>query len=288
MVTPHITKQEEERTLNLPYKLNKHLTYLLKGFKWAVHNKNTSVVMICDGRSGMGKTSLMCQVGLYCTPNFSLDNVHFTPEEFLDGLRDAKKGDFVLFDEAMLISSRSAMSQINKMIVMAMAMIRSKQIFVGFCCNSIFDLDRNLALSRADLLLNVYGDSLTDRGKFMAFFKGEDARDRIKELYLNGKKYYSYYKPKSNFNTTFSSYFTLDNDEYEEKKQKGIDIFLKATSARPHDIKHIQARDKYILWLDENTDLDKQQIAKIGGIVQRTIYNAIKRAKELKDEQKKG
>jgi len=230
MVDLTVSPQETVRVLNLPFKIPKSLRGLLDGFKWAIHKKNQSAVMIVDGRSGMGKTTLSFQCGAYMSEGFSLDNVHFTPESFLQALSVAKKGQTIIFDEAMLLSSRAALSSINRMIVVAMSMIRSKNLFIIFNVNSIFDLDRNLALSRADLLLHCYGDSLTDKGKFLAFFKGIDGRDRIKELYIRGKKLYSYGEPKANFFTTFSGYFALDEKEYEEKKQEGVNNFLKGTS----------------------------------------------------------
>lgn len=215
---------------------------LLMGFKKAIDKHNTSVVMIIDGRSGMGKTTLALQSGITLDPDFGLHKIHFSPRTFLAGnesgkvgLAQAKKGDFILFDEAMLISNRSAMSQINKMIIQAMSMIRSKNIFVGFCVNSIFDLDRNLVLHRADALFHVYGDTLISRGKFCGFFKGRDGFDRLKSLYLQGKKLYDYSKPQANMIAKFPSEFIIDEMLYETEKQKGIDEFLKNKGYRVMD-----------------------------------------------------
>jgi hypothetical protein len=228
-IEQEIEPNEKVRILKLPYKLAPKLSAILDGFKWAIHKKKQSAVLIVDGRSGMGKTTLSFQIAKYVTPDFSLENVFFTPDTFIEALQHTKKGDTLVFDEAMLLSSRAALSSINRMIVIAMSMIRSKNLLIIFNVNSIFDLDRNLALSRADLLLHCYGDSLTDKGKFLAFFKGSDGSDRIKNLYINGKKYYSYGNPKANFFTTFSSYFVLDEVEYERRKQIGVNNFLKGT-----------------------------------------------------------
>jgi len=261
-----IPAEERARVEALPYRLPSKLRDLLDAYKWAVAKKNTSAVFIIDGRSGMGKTTLSCLIGKYCYEGFNLEHVCFTPEQFLETLSKAVPGSVVIFDEALLISNRSAMSQINRMIVMAMSMIRSKRIIVIFIVNSIFDLDRNLALSRADLLLNVYGDSLTDRGKFMAFFKGMDGIDRIKLLYLYGKKYYDYGRPKSNFNTTFPNHFALDEAEYERKKQDGVNKFLNSGTAGKigrAESKARASRDSLILWIRKNTELTIEQIAEI-------------------------
>ncbi len=200
---------------------------LLDDFKDAVLKHNTSIVIIIDGKSGKGKTTLSNQTGDYLSPNFKLENIYYDPEEFLKGLAKVKKGDFISFDEAMILSSRSAMSTVNKMVIQAMSMIRSKNIFVTFCVNSIFDLDKNLVLSRADALLHVYGEGLVDRGRFAAFFKAKgDQFDRLKFLYLYGKKFYSYSKPKANFIGRFVKDFVVNEVAYETVKQKFIDKFL--------------------------------------------------------------
>lgn len=222
-----VEPNEKVRILKLPYKLPQKLTAILDGLKWAIHKKKQSTVLIVDGRSGMGKTTLSFQIAKYVSPDFSLDNVFFTPDSFIEALQHTNKGDTLVFDEAMLLSSRAALSSINRMIVIAMSMIRSKNLCIIFNVNSIFDLDKNLALSRADLLLHCYGDSLTDKGKFLAFFKGAGGSDRIKNLYISGKKYYSYANPKANFCSVFSSYFVLDDVEYERRKQIGVNNFLK-------------------------------------------------------------
>jgi hypothetical protein len=278
-----IPHAEQVRVANLPFKLPLRLCEIINGFKWAMHSKKQSAVMIIDGRSGMGKTTLSSQVGLYIDPDFNLENIYFTPDKFLEGLSKAKKGETLVFDEAMLLSSRAALSQINRMIVIAMSMIRSKNLLIIFNVNSVFDLDRNLALSRADLLLHCYGDSLTDKGKFLAFFKGGDGQDRIKQLYIYGKKYYSYSHPKSNFNARFSSFFTVDDDEYEAKKQIGVTAFLTGSKTQVAK-KDKDARDRYIRYLYKNTDLTQEMIAELGDIGSKTVWNSLHR--EEKPENK--
>lgn len=279
---------EEQRLEALPYRLPSKLTDILDGLKWAVHNKNTTAVMIIDGRSGMGKTTLANQIGLYCDPDYNIHKIHWKPSTFLGGgeskvgLNLAKKGDVILFDEAMLISNRATMSEINKMIIQAMSMIRSKNVIIIFCVNSIFDLDKNLALSRADILLSVYGDSLTDRGKFMAFFKGADGIDKLKQLYIHGKKFYDYSYPKSNFNTTFPSYFTVDEKEYERQKQTAINQFLQGKEKKLSTLqaRKNQAIENFVLFLRKEGYLLKQ-IATVSGLALSTINNIIAAQKEV-------
>jgi hypothetical protein len=266
--------EERLRISHLPFKLPIKLMEILDGLKWAIHFKKQSAVIIIDGRSGMGKTTLSFQCGKYMTPDFNLDNVYFNPETFLQGLAVAQKGQTLIFDEAMLLSSRAALSAINRMIVIAMSMIRSKNLLIIFNVNSIFDLDRNLALSRADLLLHCYGESLTDKGKFLAFFKGGDGQDRIKQLYILGKKYYSYAHPKSNFNNNFGPYFVVDEAEYEKRKQVGVDKFL--TSGKlDKESKDKIARDRLIITMYYKDKRRQDEIMEITGLSRETISNVV-------------
>ena len=282
-----IEKEEKIRVLKLPFRLPEKLRQILDGFKWAINKKKQSAVIITDGRSGMGKTTISTQIGAYMTPDFDLKDIYFTPEKFIEALTQTKEGDTLIFDEAMLLSSRAALSAINRMIVIAMSMIRSKNLLIIFNVNSVFDLDRNLALSRADLLLHCYGNSLTDKGKFLAFFRGADGMDRIKSLYIHGKKYYSYGTPKSNFNATFSAYFVGDEAEYERRKQIGVNNFLQG-SKKSLLTKDKVIRDKLIQYIYENMDITQESIAEVAGITRRTVISALKAVKEQNSEENDG
>lgn len=248
---------------------------LLDDFKDAVEKHNTSIVIIFDGKSGKGKTTLSNQTGNYLDPNFDLKNIYYEPETFLKGLADAKPGSYHSFDEAMIISSRSAMSTVNKMIIQAMSMIRSKRIYVSFCVNSIFDLDKNLVLSRADALMHVYGEGLVDRGRFATFFKAKgDNFDRVKLLYLHGKKYYDYSKPRANFIGRFVKEFIVNEKKYEVEKQIAIDKFLKQEPTT----KKQQRFDALLLFCIQEAGISVKDISKEIDMPIPTLYDAKKRA----------
>ena len=208
------------------------LTKNLKIYTEGVMKKNTSAVILFDGRSGLGKTTLSMQTGCFLnneikkymgskTPKFSLDNVFYTPQEFIDRLKVAQKGDIIILDESMILSNRSAMSEINRKVVIIMSLIRSKQIFVIFNVNSIFDLDRNLPLHRADVLIHLYteDDKFAARGRYMVI---PAAKGKLKMLYILGKKYYDYSKGRPAFIDHFSAFFPFSNSEYEKRKQESI------------------------------------------------------------------
>ena len=276
-------ENESIRCQNLPYTLNQNITNILDGFKRAVHEKNTSAVILVDGKSGLGKSTLSFQIAKYCDPTFDLNKVHYNPETFLEGskdklgLNDAQQGDCLVFDEAMIFSNRSSLSHINRMIVQAMSMIRSKKLFIIFAVNSIFDLDKNLAIFRAEILFHVYGESLTDRGRVMAFFKGGDGIDRLKMVYLLGKKFYDYSKPRSNFFTKFPKHFAVDENEYEKQKQEGVNEFLNSMGKSNMTSKKDSILNNAILHLSKEKGLTQQEISEILGCSDRTIRNIISR-----------
>lgn len=254
---------------------------IIEGFKNAVELHNTSAVLLVDGRSGTGKTTLSSQIAFGLDKDFGLHKIHFTPKSFLEGnedgskigLSNCKKGDCIIFDEAMLVSNRASMSQINKMVIQAMSMIRSKRIYVIFNVNSIFDIDKNLALHRSDILLHVYGQTLRDRGRFSAFFRAKDGYDRLKMLYLFGKKFYDYSRPKANFIGRFTKKFLIDEKMYENEKQKGINEFLKGSTKKSYD------RDKVIMKMKEN-GTSSSEIAILFGLSRRQVNHIIDKFKK--------
>jgi hypothetical protein len=164
-----------------------------------------------------GKSTLSFQAALYFDKTFNLDRVVFSVDDFLTALINASPGQAVVFDEAIIVNSRSALTEFNKKVIIAMTQIRSKGLYIFFNIPSVFDLDRNLVLNRCHLLLHCYQDHFGDRGRYCVFDK-----DKMKMLYLKGKRLYTYAFPKANFVGAFSEYFYLDREDYENKKQREI------------------------------------------------------------------
>lgn len=236
----------EKKTFYLSGYMQKNLDNYVKG----VINKNTSAVFIFDGRSGLGKTTLSFQTACYINlevrkmlkkkgetdlPDFKLeDNIYWTPKEFIERLKRAKKGEVIILDESMILSNKSSMSEMNKAVVVMMSMIRSKQIFVIFNANSIFDIDKNLPLHRADMLVHLYAidDKFASRGRY---FVVPSAKGRLKYLYISGKKFYDYSKAWPAFRDRFSGWFPFDQDKYEKRKQDAINSYFNEEKVRPQD-----------------------------------------------------
>lgn len=232
----------------------------LKNFEFVklqVLKRNGDFCFCIDGRVGSGKTTLALQLAKVLDPTFNLSRVAFTPEQFLEILKTANKGEAVFFDEAYVISSRFAMSEFNKKVNSIMTQIRSKNLYIFFALPSIFDLDRTLALYRIDCLFHVYKHPSGSKGHYSVFFQ-----DKVKDLYINGKKYYTYGRPKANYNSNFSNCFILDEKDYETKKQNAI---VKISIGDKRTNKWKNQRDVLIKYLNQNFKLKYTEISQVIG-----------------------
>lgn len=234
------------------YPFNKDLKKNLEIVKDTVLNHNDDFLMVLDGPVSLGKSTLSFQIALFLDPNFDLSKVTFTPEQWLQAIDKAKKGDCIILDEAMLIMSRSAMSMWNKKVITKLSQIRSKNLFLIFNLPAYFDLDKNIALHRASLLLHCFTPSFRKKGHYKVYFP-----DEMKLLYIMGKKYYSYKKPVPNFEGFFSSCFVLDQAEYDEKKNKSLSSSEVLVTKTAH-----QERNLYIKFI-RNLDYSYADIAAI-------------------------
>lgn len=270
--------------------MSKNLAENLDVFVKGVMDKKTSAVFIFDGKSGLGKTTLSSQVGCYINnkvrewyikkgkedeaPDFTLDCMTWTPKEFIERFEHVKKGDIVILDESMIIGNRSTMSEVNRSVIIMMSMIRSKQVFVFFNVNSIFDLDKNLPLHRANMLLNLYprDGRFAARGCYQVI---PESKGKLKFLYIAGKKFYDYSKARRAFNDTFTAFFPFDDDEYERRKQEAISNYFK-DSGKTGSREVRDSRNKYIKYLVKNDpNLTTDDVARIGGISVRTVQRAM-------------
>lgn len=276
--------------------MSKNLAMNLDGFIHGVMTKKTSAVFLFDGRSGQGKTTISSQVGCYISkkvkeyyenhpglgepPEFTLDCMTWTPDDFIARFEKAKKGEIVILDESMIISNRSTMSELNRKIIIMMSMIRSKQLFVFFNVNSLFDLDKNLPLHRADMLITVYPreKSFASRGAYMVT---PAAGGKLKHLYITGKKFYDYSKARPAFTDTFPAFFPFSEEEYERRKQEAINNYFESKGKPDRNIA-MESRDKYIRYILEHLPTMRQEeCARIGGISLRTVQYALQRTRGI-------
>lgn len=220
--------------------LKDNFAFVQRKVSHKVAHRRSDLFIIVDGPVGSGKSTLSFQCAKWFDPTFDLSRVVFSVQDFLRVLIEAKPGQAVVFDEAIIVNSRSALTEFNKSIIIAMTQIRSKGLYIFFNIPSVFDLDRNLVLNRCHLLLHCFQDRFGDRGRYIVF-----DRDKLKLLYLKGKKLYTYGFPKANFTGHFTEYFHLDRTAYENKKQ--IEIAKQAKGKKSN--KYLEQRNRLIYFV---------------------------------------
>jgi len=192
--------------------LDGYLKSNLDNLQHEVKKKDYDGFILITGKERYGKSTLASQVAKYLDPTYSLDACCFTAEQFKHAVEKADKYQAVVFDETMgYLSSRQALSKFNRSLIKIFSEMGSKNLFIILCIPNFFELDRYPAIHRSTGLLYVYKRS---------FFGSYDYPTK-KELYVKGKKIYSYVV-HPNFSGRFVKHFTLDKEDYEAKKQQAI------------------------------------------------------------------
>jgi hypothetical protein len=185
-----------------------------------VLNKDRDYVAVYDGEEGVGKSVLAMQHAALLDPNFNIENVVFTSEQFIKKIKDpnTKKGTCIILDEAFnAANSRAALTEVNRSMIALATEMRQKNLFVILVLPTFFDLDRYFALWRCRALFHVYFTPEEDR-HYVTFDKVSK-----KLLYLSGKKQYNYNYPKAPFSPAkFFNQYVIDEIAYREKKAEAF------------------------------------------------------------------
>lgn len=118
------------------------------------------VSILVDGKSGIGKSALAVTIGMQLDRTFThktvLDHIAFTAEEFLACIEKAKKGQVVIYDEAvrgMLSTDTFAAEQ--KALVTAFAIIRAKNLIMILLAPEIWQVAKSFRARRAQWWIHV-------------------------------------------------------------------------------------------------------------------------------------
>lgn len=195
-----------------------YLSTNLELYKKMVKDKH-DLIFVVVGREGFGKSTLAAEVLKYLDPTFDLDRCYMNGDDFIQALKDANEPfKAYLYDEGQEFTSRGAMTEFNKVLVQVLSRVRSKQLYVGICIPSFFELDKYPAIHRSNFLLEVYNHN-AKRG-FFKFWNWEKKKD----LYILGKKFYNYNVVGANFIGRFTdSAFPFDKTAYNKKKETSMD-----------------------------------------------------------------
>lgn len=238
-----------------------------------ISRKDWDVLFLYDGYEGSGKSVKAMQDAFYMDPTFNLDRVCFTPREFTKMIKQSKEYEAIVYDEAYTgLSSRAAMSLINRTLIKMLAEIRQRKLFVAIVMPTFFDLDKYAAIWRSRALIHVYTGPNFLRG-FFGFYNVE----RKKNLYVLGKKYYSYAKPIPNFRGRFTNFYPTDEKEYRRKKKESL---VKRHTSEEEAILNDIARKLVFERLMEVDDITNKKRAEILDVSEQTYYNWMKKFNE--------
>lgn len=223
-----------------------------------VLHRDMDYVACFDGDEGSGKSVLAMQICKYLDPQFNVDRIVFNSDDFIRLIKDPKveKGSAILLDEAYnAANSRATMSEVNRSMIAVATEMRQKNLFVFVVLPSFFDLDKTLAIHRTRALFHVYFGEDYQRGQYVVFTK-----DTKKELYLAGKKKYSYSYPRSPFPPLrFFEQYVIDEQGYRKKK---AEAFKKRTVSNQAK-KWLMQRNAYIKYIYTSLGISQADIGKI-------------------------
>lgn len=187
---------------------------------------NMDKVYIVDGGEGSGKSVWTMQQMAYLDPRAFqnkeefLKRMTFNPDEFYRAVTTLKNT-VICFDEAFRgLSSRSALSKINKKVVQLLQEMRQQNNIIFIVLPSIFLLDMYAAMLRSKGLFHIYIDKKSGR----RIWKGYNEYDKNAIYQLGIKRGWRYL-----VSTRFKEYFynrfpskTPFEEFYLEKKGEAL------------------------------------------------------------------
>jgi len=198
------------------YYIDERLSKYLDKIKVGVQKRDKDFVLLVDGYEGSGKSTFAQHIGRYLDHSLHLDRICMTADEFKLAIINAKKGQCVIYDEAVTgLSSSDSISRIGKLLKSMMMQMRQKNLFVIVILPSVFELNKYAVLSRSRGLFHIY-EKAGQRG----FFVGYNRKD-MRKLYIKGKKTNTYCV-RSFFIGRFVGKYVINEEEYRLKKEEAL------------------------------------------------------------------
>lgn len=252
--------------------IDKNLRMNLDDMKADLH-KDNDVVLVIDGAERIGKS--VCGIGTigwYCSDGkLTLKDVCLTPEEFAQRVRTAQKYDVIIFDECYLgLAAADTMRSYNRILKQMLVTCGQKNLFLILILPSVFDISKYVALHRASGLVHCF----KHKGKrgFFAFYNHQ----RLQQLYVYGKKTYSYWRPKPNFHGRFTGFYGIDESEYKVKKADSLQTLLKdMDESDSYAGKKAEQLYHAISIIKKHSCWPNKYIAEQLGCSERTVYTAL-------------
>lgn len=235
----------------------------------ALNKKDKDWVITIDGLEGSGKSTLALQLAKYVDNSFNINRVVFDADEFREAIFKAKKGQCIIYDEAVTgFSSASALSPVNRVLKSLMMQMRQKNLFIIIVIPTFFLLDKYVALFRSRSLIHVY-ENKGRRGYFRVY-----NRKKKKALYLMGKQTLSYSGTNwkmdvfTKFKGRFYGAFALGDEIVEAKYIKKKLKALENTEKNPMSsaqVRYREQRDLILYLLRKHSNLTYEKLSNLLG-----------------------
>lgn len=214
------------------YYMDGGLNKILTTIAYNVPNDWDSLILISgDGMVRVGKSVLAQQVGKALSrrlkTKWGLDNIVFSGRELIEKSKTFPKHSVFVYDEARgELDTKKVMEDITKTLMDFFAECGMYNHVIIIVLPDFFDLPKGIAISRSELLLNVYRDRSIKKNEYgeevvkfeRGFFDGYHRASK-KKLYIIGKKNFNDYgSVKREFVGHFPNVFTVDKKQYEAKK----------------------------------------------------------------------
>jgi len=280
------------------YLMDKRLCEYLDIFKRHVLTANMDCELVFDGSKRSGKTTLAGQCAYYLDPDYCINNVVFSTEQFIEFSQTAKPGSVVHWDESVLGASggHDSITKESRKLRIYLDTIGSKRLI-------IFYVQPRFRSLRDDIFLNCkalvhsrrYHDVKKDLmmpGRF-SYYKSGSLEYLHYALQRSKEKPYNYVKPRhigdfkggnqqfTKSGVPYSDLFYTEK-EYEEKKQKALiefndksksNVLIKVMNQRNVAIKLLY--DNRLLMGEKRSEIITDFIKKFS-VTRRTITSMIK------------
>lgn len=242
-----------------------------------IQTNDRDIFVIVDGRERVGKSVLAQVIGWIASRGtLTLKNICLTAEEFADRVTNCDKGDVIIFDECYLgMSSSDAMRRYNRMIKQLVVTCGQKNLFVILVLPSVFDINKYMALHRADALIHAF-----EHKRRRGFFAYYDHK-KLRYIYMKGKQYYSYTRIKPNFTGWFKNFYAVDEDAYRSKKLEAMKSIMKQEEDRDMS-KQVFRFGVLAHFVVSRKKATVKELSEGLNIPASTIYDTIRRVKGLR------
>jgi len=150
------------------FRLAKPLAEEMDNLLYQVQHEKNDVVIVIDGKEGMGKTRTALTVAAYCADklgtSFGVENVHYGTQEYMESCKKLGKNSVHILDEAGVILHRSAANtkdskRFNRFLQVCREGYHQVHILV---LPAFHVMDGYVINWRCKFVLHLYGESIED------------------------------------------------------------------------------------------------------------------------------